>query len=102
MIKLKPQKIECQDNWDSKIQGVIFVEKEDDIDILFNELVKQDSYWESYKRLIKVAPKEVEDKDTLKTYCEYVGKTDIYETEKIREVVDFIIFQYRETCCCCC
>ena len=45
MIKLKPQKIECQNNWNSKIQGVIFVEKEDDIDILFNELVKQDYYW---------------------------------------------------------
>lgn len=101
MIKLKPQKIECQNNWSSKIEGVIFVEKESDIDILFNELVKQDSYWEYHKRLIKVAPKEIEDKDILKNYCEYVGKTDIYEPEKIREVVDFIIFQYRETCCCC-
>jgi hypothetical protein len=87
-------KIECQDSWDSKVNGVIFVEKESDVEILFNELVSQDDYWENYKKLIQVMPKEINTENELKSYCNYVGKTDIWDISKLRKVVDFTIYQY--------
>ena len=100
MIQIKPKTVECQNYWMSKIEGVIFVEKESDIEILFDALVKQDDYWKSYKRLIKVAPKEIDSENDLKSYCQYVGKTDIWKPEELRQIVNFTIFQYRDNCCC--
>ena len=52
MIQIKPKTLECQNDWLSKIEGVIFVEKESDIEILFDALVKQDDYWKFYKKWI--------------------------------------------------
>lgn len=82
-----------QDHWQSKKWGVIFVEKEEDINPLFKLLLAQDSYWEQYKSLIKVAPKEVESERDLIRMCEYCGKTDIYKFKEIQEKIPFIAFQ---------
>jgi len=78
------------------MQGVIFVEKEQDIEPLFKLLCEQDDYWESYKELIKVAPKEIDKRSDLQQYCQYCGKTDIYDVKALKEQIPFIIYQYRE------
>ena len=85
-----------QDYWQSKKWGVILVEKEEDIDPLFKLLLVQDEYWEHYKKLIKVAPKEVESKRELELMCEYCGKTDIYKFKEIQERIPFIAFQIED------
>lgn len=95
MITIRPRTIECLNDWASKRYGVIFVEKKEDIDILFDKLVEQDGYWKNYKKLIKVAPKEIDSPRDLEIFCHYLGKTDIYDIDKLREDsgVKFIIFQ---------
>jgi hypothetical protein len=91
--------LKSQESWEPKMMGVIFVKEEKDIDVLFSLLVKQDSYWESYKYLIKVFPKDntIPSIEYLQDECRYVGKTDIYEVGKIKEVVDFFIYQHFNT-----
>ena len=99
-IKPKPKAVKCQDSWEQKMQGVIFVKKESDIKKLWKVLCEQDDTWESNKHLIKVAPKEIEDIKDLRKYCYYCWKTDIYDVSKVKEKVDFIIYQYQESGCC--
>lgn len=87
--------------WVSKIQGVIFVNDENDAKALFKMLCEQDDYWEHYEHLIKVLPEDfqIESEDQLKKFCHYCGKTDIYDVESLREKIDFIIYQYYENEC---
>ena len=60
------------DKWHSKVHGVIYVEKEEHIDLLYALLLEQDEYWERHKDVIKKWT-------PLKTWsqvisdCEYVG-----------------------------
>ena len=95
-IKIKPQYIEGDATWEPKMEGVIFVEKEEDIEPLWQLLCEQDDYWEDYKNLIKVSPGEISSREELKRYCEPVGKTDIYDVKSIQEKIPFFIYQYSE------
>jgi hypothetical protein len=91
--------LKSQESWEPKMMGIIFVKEEKDIDVLFNLLVKQDEYWEDYKELIQVFPKDnnIPSIEWLQSQCRFVGKTDIYEVSKIKEVVDFFIYQHFNT-----
>lgn len=84
------------DSWESKVDGVILVQKEEDIEPLFQLLCEQDDYWEDYKELIQVAPKEIEKIEDLEDLCSYVGKTDIYDVAALKEKIPFIIYQYQK------
>lgn len=84
-------------SWDSKVEGVILVEKEEDVGPLFQLLCEQDDYWEDYRELIQVAPKEIEKLEDLQKLCSYVGKTDIYDVDALKEKIPFIIYQYRDS-----
>lgn len=95
-ILIKPKKFTGGDSWESKQYGVVLVEKEDDIEPLWKLLCEQDHYWESYKNLIKVAPKEINSVGDIIRMCEYCGKTDIYKIEEIRKIIPFIIYQGNE------
>lgn len=95
-IKPKPKNVECHNSWTSKIQGVVLVEKEQDIEPLFKLLCKQDDYWEPYKHLIKVAPKVVEHITDLRLLCKYCGKTDIDNVTELKKKIPFILYQYNE------
>lgn len=92
-IQIKPQIFTGHTHWYNKQVGVVFVEKEENIDPLFELLMAQDDYWENKKHLIKVAPKEIDSLDDLDEYLEYVGKTDIYHIEYLKEKIPFIIYQ---------
>jgi len=96
MITIKPKKIECPEYWDERVQGVIFVETEEEIEPLWKALCEQDDYWEDYRKLIEVAPKEIDRKEDLRRYCRYVGKTDIYNMKELKKDFNFIIFQYHD------
>jgi len=91
-IIIKPRQVECSRSWTAKGEGVILVENESNIKPLYDLLVEQDEYWEGRMNLIKVAPKEVNHESDLDYFCEYVGKTDIYEVELLRSKVPFIIY----------
>lgn len=71
--------------WITKGDGVIFVDKEENIDIVFNYLVNQDEYFAPKKNLIKVIPhfkdNIIENKSVFYNYLECVGKTDIYSMD---------------------
>lgn len=100
-IKIKPQVFTCYESWEAKRQGVVFVEKEEDIEPVWEALRDQDDYWESYKNLIKVAPTEINQVTDLQRYCEYCGKTDIYKVSELKSKlgekgIEIILFQYRE------
>lgn len=95
-IQIKPRTFTGADQWYSKCYGVILVKDEKDIDPLWKLLCEQDSYWEAYKNLIKVAPSEIESEKDLERMCEYCGKTDIYKFDEIKQQIDFAVFQYRE------
>lgn len=87
--------ITTMDSWDSKRDSVIFVEKQEHIDIIFKALVAQDDYWEDYKDIIKVLPEE---QIYIGNYTVYCGKTDIYNVGKLRQDmldvgVKFLIYQ---------
>lgn len=81
------KKIESDTYWYAKGYGVIFVDKQENIKPVLDYLVEQDEYWESHSEVIKVIPQfennEVESVGSLKSHMEYVGKTDIYDTEKL-------------------
>lgn len=96
-ILIKPKLFEGQSNWSTKQNGVVLVEKEEDIEPLFKLLCEQDDYWESYKNLIKVAPKQIDSIDEISRMCEYVGKTDIYDVESLKKKIPFIIYQETPT-----
>jgi hypothetical protein len=98
-IKVKPvepKPFVGVDFWQPKLQGVVLVEKEEDIEPLYKLLCAQDDYWESpyARKLIKVAPKEIESELDLMPLCDSVGKLDIYDVPKIKSQIPFIIYQY--------
>jgi hypothetical protein len=102
-IAIKPEvtEVQCQGSWWSKIQGVVLVEREADIEPVWKVLCEQDDYWESYKELIKVAPTEVTHPSDLQRLCEYCGKTDIYNVKAVKaklaeQGIDIILYQYRD------
>lgn len=101
-IKIKPKIFTGDTYWRSKVYGVVLVEKEEDIEPLFQLLCEQDSYWEYYKKLIKVAPKEIDSIGDLSELCDYCGKTDIYELESLQEKIPFIIYQEAQSPNCSC
>lgn len=92
-ITVKPKDFVGDSSWQSKMNGVVFVEKEEDIEPLFKLLCEQDDYWEHYKHIIKVAPKEIDSEGEISRMCQYAGKTDIYDIESLKAQVDFIIYQ---------
>lgn len=100
-IKIKPQVFTCFEQWEAKQQGVVFVSKAEDIEPVWEALCEQDDYWESYKNLIKVAPTEINQVYELQKYCEYCGKTDIYDVKELKtklakQGIEIILFQYRD------
>jgi hypothetical protein len=92
----KPSVVKCHNHWSHKMQGVVLVEKEEDIEPLWKLLCEQDDYWDSYKELIKVAPKEIEHESDLKHLCQWCGKTDIDNIDELKLKIPFILFQYYE------
>jgi len=84
--------------WIHKKQGVIYVEHDWQIAELHELLCRQDEYWEGKSHIIKtwVGPKSMAE---VESDCEYTGKTDIYEVEKLREIVPFIFFQFDDSGC---
>ena len=92
-ILIKPRIFKGVDSWSTKMNGVILVEKQHDIDKWWNLLCEQDSYWKEYKHLIKIAPKEIESESDIRRMCEYCGKTDIYDPESLQKSVKFIMHQ---------
>ena len=90
--------IKSQSSWVSKMESVILVDSDKDIDRLFDLLCEQDDYWKSYKDLIQVAPKTINNISELELMCDYCGKTDIYDEDwdRIQSIVPFFVFQYRE------
>lgn len=96
-IPVQPKFLECAEYWQRKAYGVVLVQKESDIEPLFQALCEQDDYWESYKNLIKVAPDEVIN-DNIDLMCEYCGKCDIYDVKELKEKmskfgIEFILYQ---------
>jgi len=93
-ILIKPKEFIGDSYWFKNNEGVILVEKEEDIEPLWKLLCEQDDYWESYRNIIKVAPKEIDDISEIVGMCQYAGKTDIYEPEKLKAIIPFIMYQY--------
>lgn len=91
-----PPVVKCNNSWNSKVESVVLVEKEEDIIPLWVLLCKQDEYWDHYIHLIKVAPKEIDSIADIKAMCEYCGKTDIWDVDKLKEEsgIRFILYQY--------
>ena len=92
-ILIKPRKFIGCTYWQSKLNGVILVEKEEDIEPLWKLLIEQDSYWELYKDVIQVAPKEIDGECDIERMCTYVGKTDIYDVQGLQSKIPFIMYQ---------
>jgi len=92
-IIIKPQKFIGCTSWQPKLHGIILVEKEEDIDPLWKLLAKQDKYWEVYRHVIQVAPKEIDDYGDIDCMCTYVGKTDIYNAMDLQSKIPFIMYQ---------
>lgn len=85
-------KLESAPVWFSKLDSVIFVKNEEDIDNLFSLLVAQDGYWKDYKHLIKLIPEKLDNLHDIELHCEYCGKTDI-DVSAIQEQIEFFIYQ---------
>jgi hypothetical protein len=92
-IPIKPQTFTGHTSWQSKLDGVILVEREEDIEPLWKLLIEQDDYWEHYKEVIKVAPKEINGIQDISRMCVYVGKTDIYNPKELQSKIPFIMYQ---------
>lgn len=98
-IQINPQFYEGSNSWYQKTQGVILVEKKEHIEPVWKVLCEQDDYWEDYKNLIKIAPLTIDNKTDLNCLCEYCGKTDIYDVDKVRKIlaeqnIEFLIHQF--------
>lgn len=106
-LKVQPrvQFIQTSVDWEPKMQGVVFVQRKEDIEKVWKLLCEQDDYWESYKKVIKVLPFDtIKSTRDLEVYCEYVGRTDIYDIDDFnekcqKEGIDVFLFQYRENDC---
>lgn len=92
-IIIKPRKFIGCTSWQTKLNGVILVEKEEDIDPLWQLLIKQDIHWINYKHVIRIAPKEIHSECDIEKMCVYVGKTDIYSPEELQDKIPFIMYQ---------
>jgi hypothetical protein len=92
-ILIRPRKFIGDTSWESKLNGVILVEKEEDIEPLWKLLIEQDDYWEYYKGVIQVAPKEIDGEEDIARMCVYVGKTDIYNVQELQSKIPFIMYQ---------
>ena len=92
-IIITPRKFTGNSKWQRKMNGVLLVEKESDIEPLWELLCEQDTYWEAYKHVIKVAPKEIDSDERLSEMCAYTGKTDIYDIPSLRSKIEFLIYQ---------
>ena len=92
-ILIRPEKFTGGNYWESKSNGVILVEKESDIEPLWQLLIEQDEYWERYKEVIQVAPKEIDSVADIERMCVYVGKTDIHRPEELKAKIPFIMYQ---------
>ena len=82
-------------HWVEKLDGVVLVENEMDIDRLHLLLIEQDEYWTSKKNLIKVAPKNINSLKELDDMCECIGRTDIWNLKELQDKIPFIIYQIR-------
>jgi len=92
-ILIRPRKFTGCTSWQSNLNGVILVEKEEDIEPLWKLLIEQDDYWEHYKEVIQVAPKEIDGEGDISSMCVYVGKTDIYNVQELQSKIPFIMHQ---------
>ncbi len=92
-ILIRPRNFTGCTYWQSKLNGVILVEKEEDIEPLWKLLIEQDDYWEHYKEVIQVAPKEIDGEGDIANMCVYVGKTDIYNPQELQSKIPFIMYQ---------
>ena len=92
-ILIKSRKFTGCTSWESKLNGIILVEKEEDIETLWKLLIQQDSYWDHYKEVIQVAPKEIDGEGDIARMCVYVGKTDIYNPQELQAKISFIMYQ---------
>jgi hypothetical protein len=92
-ILIRSRKFTGCTSWQSKLNGVILVEKEEDIEPLWKLLIEQDDYWEHYKEVIQVAPKEIDGEGDISSMCVYVGKTDIYNVQELQSKIPFIMHQ---------
>ena len=92
-ILIKPRKFLGCTSWQSQLNGVILVEKEEDIEPLWKLLIEQDDYWAHYKEVIQVAPAEIDGEGDIARMCVYVGKTDIYDVQKLQSKVQFLMYQ---------
>lgn len=96
-IKIKPRIFKGDTTWQPKMNGVVLVEKEEQIEPLWKLLCEQDEYWNNYKHIIKVAPQEIDSEADIACMCEWVGKTDIYRPEEINKIIPFKMYQEYET-----
>lgn len=92
-ILIRPRMFKGYNYWQPEMNGVILVEKEEDIEPLWKLLVEQDDYWENYKEVIQVAPKEIDGEGDIARMCVYVGKTDIYNPQELQAKIPFLIYQ---------
>lgn len=92
-IIIRPRVLKGKSSWDSKCNGVVLVDNDKDIEPLWKLLCKQDEYWKHYKHLLKVAPKEIDSESDIISMCEWCGKTDIDDVEKLQSIIPFIIYQ---------
>ena len=92
-IKTKPKIFKGFHMWYSVDNGVILVEKKEHIEPLWELLCEEDEGWESYKHVIKIAPKEIDSISDLDDMCVNVGMLYINEVEKIQNKIPFIIYQ---------
>ena len=95
-IIIRPSKFTGCTSWESKLEGVILVEKEEHIEPLWKLLCEQDEYCEHYKELIKVAPKEIDSESDICIMCTYVGKTDIDNPQELQAKIPFIMYQIHQ------
>lgn len=93
IITIRPKQFTGHTHWEKKMYGVILVEHEDMIEPLWKLLCEQDDYWENYKEVIQVAPKEIDSESDISRMCVYAGKTDIDDVEAIRAKVPFVMYQ---------
>jgi hypothetical protein len=99
-ILIRPRKFIGDTSWESKLNGVILVEKEEDIEPLWKLLIEQDDYWKYHREVIQVAPKEIDGEEDIARMCVYVGKTDIYNVQELQSKIPFIMYQDYPGCDC--
>jgi hypothetical protein len=68
--------IESQNFWNINRECVIFVEKEEYIDIVHKYLVDQDNCWSNEKCLIRVKPEKISNIYDLKILCGFCALAD--------------------------